>query len=76
MATSIPNLVKISQIADELWTFSFFSKWRPPPSWILLDFILDHPQSLTDDLKLCLKFYVDPTYTLKDIVISIFENLA
>jgi len=28
MATSTPNLAKISEIAAELWRFSFFSKWR------------------------------------------------
>jgi len=27
-ATRIPNFVKVSQIAAELWRFSFFSKWR------------------------------------------------
>ena len=53
-----------------------FAKWRPPPSWILLVFILDGPRSLTDDMKLCLKFYVDPIYTFEDIAISIFRNLA
>ena len=35
-AISIPNLVKISQIAAELWTFSFFQNGGQPPSWILL----------------------------------------
>jgi len=53
-----------------------FSKCRPPPSWILLDFIFRPPRSLPDDLKLCLKFYVDPIYTFEDIAISIFGNLA
>jgi len=43
MATGIRNLVKITQTAAELWTFSFFSKWRPPPSWTLLDFIFRPP---------------------------------
>ena len=36
MATSTPNLVKISQIAAELWIFSFFQKWWPAA---ILDFI-------------------------------------
>jgi len=36
MATSTPNLVKISEIAAELWRFSFFSKWRPAA---ILDFV-------------------------------------
>jgi len=36
IATSAPNLVKISQTAAELWTFSFFSKWRPSA---ILDFV-------------------------------------
>jgi len=36
MATSTPNLVKISDIAAELWRFSFFQNGSRPPSWILL----------------------------------------
>ena len=50
IATNVPNLVKISQISAELWTFSYFqtggfrfSKWRTPPSWIWLDFIFRPP---------------------------------
>ena len=35
-AISVPNFVKISQIAAELWTFSFFQNGGRPPSWILL----------------------------------------
>ena len=125
MATDIPNLVKISQIAAELWTFSFFQNGGLPPSLILLhvksdvmarcglsiattvpnmvtiaqtaadllrfsvfqnggrrhlgfcwNLFSDHPRSLTDDLKLRLKFYIDPIYTFEHIAISIFKNLA
>jgi len=36
MANSTPNLVKISEIAAELWRFSFFQDGGWPPSWILL----------------------------------------
>jgi len=36
MAIIVPNLVKISQIAAELWTFSFFQNGGRPPSLILL----------------------------------------
>jgi len=36
MATSTQNLVKISEIAAELWRFSFFQIGSWPPSWILL----------------------------------------
>jgi len=36
MATRIPNLVKISQQAAELWRFSFFQDGGRPPSWILI----------------------------------------
>jgi len=36
MATRIPNLVKISQTAPELWTFSLFQDGGRPPSWNLL----------------------------------------
>jgi len=76
MAISIPNLEKISQKAAELWTFSFFQNGGRRHlgfGWILFS---GHPRSLNDDLKLCLKFYVDPTYTFEDIAISIFGNLA
>jgi len=41
--------------------------------WILFS---DNPQRLRDDLKLRLKFYVNPFYTFEDITISIFRNLA
>jgi len=41
--------------------------------WILFS---DHPRCLPDDLKLCLKFYVDLIYTFEDTAISIFRNLA
>ena len=36
MATSTSTLVKISEIAAELWWFSFFQNGGRPPSWILL----------------------------------------
>ena len=36
MANSVPNLVKISETAAELWRFSFFPKWRPAA---ILDFV-------------------------------------
>jgi len=36
MATSTPNLVKITEIAAELRRFSFFQNSGRPPSWILL----------------------------------------
>jgi len=35
-STRTPNLVKISEIAAELWRFYFFSKWRPAA---ILDFV-------------------------------------
>jgi len=35
MATNTPNLLKISQIAAELWRFCFFQNGGWPPSWIL-----------------------------------------
>jgi len=41
--------------------------------WILFS---DHPRSLSDDLKLCLKFYVDQIYTFEDVAISIFGNFT
>ena len=36
MATSTPNLMRISEIAAELWRFSFFQNGGRPPCWILL----------------------------------------
>ena len=31
----IQNLAEIGQSVDELWPKKRFSRWRPPPSWIL-----------------------------------------
>jgi len=36
MATSTPNLVKMSEIVAELWRFSFFQNGSRPLSWILI----------------------------------------
>jgi len=36
MATSVTNMVKISQMAAELWRFSFFQNGGRLPFWILL----------------------------------------
>ena len=72
----MPNLVTISQTAAELLRFSVFQNGGRRHlgfGWILFS---DHPRSLTDDLTLRLKFYVDPTYTFEDIAISFFGNLA
>ena len=76
MSTTVPNLVTITQTAAELLRFSVFQdggRRHIGFCWILFS---DHPRSLTDDLKLCFKFRVDPIYTFEDIAISIFENLA
>jgi len=32
---AVPNLVKIGHIALETWRFFDFSRWRPPPFWIV-----------------------------------------
>jgi len=76
MSTIVPNLVPITRMAAELLRFSVFQngiRRHLGFCWIVFS---DHPRSLPDDLKLCLKFHVDPIYTLEDIAISIFENLA
>ena len=48
---------------------------RPPFGFCWISFS-DHPRSLPDDPKLCLKFYVNLIYTFEDTAISIFKNLA
>jgi len=37
MATGTPNLVKIFEMADEIWRFSYFSEWRPVA---ILDYVI------------------------------------
>jgi len=59
-------------------TFSIVGRYRNRLGnlgfrWILFS---DHPRSPLDDLKLCLKFHVDPIYTFEDIAILIFGILA
>ena len=76
ISTIMPNLVTIAQTAAEILRFSVFQNGGRRQfgfCWILFS---DHPRSLPDDLKLCLKFYVDPIYTFEDIAISILGNLA
>jgi len=35
MSVIVTNFVAIGQAVSEVWRFfDFFSKWRPPPSWI------------------------------------------
>jgi len=65
-STTVPNLVIIAQTAAELLRFPVFQNGGRPPFWILLDFITNYPRSPTDELKLRLKFYVNPIYTFKD----------
>ena len=31
---TMPNFVKVGPTAAEIWRFFYFSRWRPPPSWI------------------------------------------
>ena len=76
MSTTVPNLVTIAQTAAELLRFSVFQNGGRRNLGFCLILFSDHPRSLPDDLKLRLKFYVDPIYTFEDIAISIFENLA
>ena len=38
----VQNFAKIRQSVDELWPKKLFSRWRPPPSWILKTSIFDH----------------------------------
>ena len=53
VSTALPNLVTISQTAAELLRFSVAEGRHLGFCWILFS---DHPWSLPDDLKLCLKF--------------------
>ena len=32
---TMPNFVKIAPTETKIWRFFDFSRWRPPPSWIL-----------------------------------------
>jgi len=32
---NLPNFMAIGQTIAEIWRFFDFSRWRPPPSWIL-----------------------------------------
>ena len=73
LSTAMPNLVTISQMAAELLLFFVFQnggRRHHGFGWILFS---DHQQRLPDDLKLCLKFYVDPIYTLEGIAIVRFQ---
>ena len=38
----IQNFAEIGQSVDELWPKKRFSRWRPPPSWILKMSIFGH----------------------------------
>jgi len=38
----IQNFAEIGQSVDELWPKKQFSRWRPPPSWVLKTSIFDH----------------------------------
>jgi len=35
MCVTVPNFAKIGQTVPEIWPILNFSRWRPPPSWIL-----------------------------------------
>jgi len=92
MASSTPNLVKISQTAAKLWRFSFFQNGDRPPSWISIQnsgrnggvrhfkfiylAILDHPRSSLMDLKSHRKFGVNRTFTFEGIVILKFCKIG
>jgi len=32
---TVPSFALIGQTVAEIWPFFYFSRWRPPPSWIL-----------------------------------------
>jgi len=38
----VQNFAEIGQSVDELWPKNRFSRWRPPPSWILIISIFGH----------------------------------
>jgi len=31
---TVPNFAQIGETVAEKWPFFYFSRWRPPPSWI------------------------------------------
>ena len=35
ICVTVPNFAKIGQTVPEIWPIFDFSRWRPPPSWIL-----------------------------------------
>ena len=35
ICVTVPNFAKIGQTVKEIWPIFDFSRWRPPPSWIL-----------------------------------------
>ena len=35
ICVTVPNFVKIGQTVPEIWPIFDFSRWQPPPSWIL-----------------------------------------
>jgi len=65
MAISTPNLVMISQISAELWTFSFFQDGGRPPSWILLQ--------IKNDVTACYELSMSTTVSN---LVTIFQTAA
>jgi len=72
MATSTPNLVKISETVADLWRFSLFQNGGRPPSWIDPTDLWDHPRWRLGGLKCPVKIHIDLTYCFEDIENSIF----
>jgi len=42
----VQNVAEIGQSVDELWPKKRFSRWRPPPSWILKISIIGHETAI------------------------------
>ena len=53
------NFAEIGHSIDELWPKQRFSRWRPPPSWILSNLIFDH---VTVGFNICSKFHKNRTF--------------
>jgi len=75
MAISVPNVVKMSQIAAELWTFSFFQHGGRPPSWILLPVKSDVTASCGPSMSTNMPNMVTIAQTAAELLrFSVFQN--
>jgi len=75
VATSIPNLVKITQTAAELWIFSFVQNGGLPPSWILLHFKNDIAARCGQSISTIVPNLLTIAHTAAELLqFSVFQN--